>query len=117
HADVKFSGNKQLIDKEQYDKIQLSGTTSLSNVKYISKDYPTGIVISKVNSQFTPALINITEFSGNYLQSNFSGNGSLQNAIGYALDKNSLSGTLNASIDKMNLNDWIDTEETTPATS
>ena len=117
NADVKFSGNKQLIDKEQYDKIQLSGTTSLSNVKYVSKDYPTGISITKVNSQFTPSQINITEFSGNYLQSNFSGNGSLQNAIGYALDKNSLSGTLNASVDKMNLNEWIDTEETTPSTS
>ncbi|MBA2499703.1 MAG: hypothetical protein H0V30_08260, partial [Chitinophagaceae bacterium] len=116
-ADVKFSGNKQLIEKEQYDKIQLSGTTSLANVKYIDQDYPTGIVINKLNSHFTPTQINITEFSGNYLQSNFSGNGSLQNAIGYAMDKNSLTGTLNASVDKMNLNNWIDTEETTDSSS
>lgn len=117
HADVKFSGNKQFIEKEQYDKIQLSGTTTLTNVKYISKDYPTGILINKINSHFTPSQFNVTELSGKYLQSNFSGNGILQNLIGYAMDKNSLTGSLNASVDKMNLNDWIDTEETTPDSS
>src|SRR5690606_29746926 len=89
-ADVEFSGNKELIEKEQYDKIKLSGTTDLANLKYVSKDYPTGISITKLFGEFTPTQINVKEFAGNYLQSNFSGYGNIQNAIGYAMDKQSL---------------------------
>jgi uncharacterized protein involved in outer membrane biogenesis len=127
NADVKFAGNKTAIDKGEYDKINTSGTASLSNVKYTSPDYPTGISIPAVNATFNPKNVTINNFSGNYMQSNFSGSGSLDNMIGYAIKNEPLKGTLNVSVDKMDLNKWMGTEPapassaaggtTTPATA
>jgi hypothetical protein len=116
NADVKFAGNKTAIDKGEYDKINTSGTAALSNVKYVSPDYPTGISVPAVSATFNPQSATINNFSGNYMQSNFTGNGKLDNLVGYALKNEPLKGTLNVSVDKMNLNDWMGTEPAPAAT-
>ena len=36
NADVQFKGNKTMIDKGDYHKVQVSGTANASNVKYVS---------------------------------------------------------------------------------
>jgi len=112
-ADAGFKGNKAAIDKGEYDKITLNGSVGASNVKYVSKEYASGISIPSVNATFNPKNVTINNFSGNYLKSNFEGNGSLDNVIGYGLKDEPLKGTLNVSVDKMNLNEWMGTTETT----
>ncbi|MEO5563940.1 MAG: AsmA-like C-terminal region-containing protein [Chitinophagaceae bacterium] len=115
-ADVKFAGNKTAIDKGEYEKINTSGTASLTNVKYVSPDYPTGISVPVVNATFNPQTATINNFSGSYMKSNFNGNGTFNNLVGYAMKDEPLKGTLNVSVDKMNLNDWMGTEPA-PATA
>lgn len=117
NADIKFAGSKLSIDKEEYDKIDISGTTNLSNVKYTSKEYPSGITISNAAAGFTPANASISNFAGNYLGSAFSGNGTLDNLLGFAMKDEPLKGTINASVDKMNLNEWTGTAENAPSTA
>lgn len=112
-ADAGFKGNKTAIDKGEYDKITLNGSVGASDVKYVSKEYASGISIPSVNATFNPKNVTINNFSGNYLKSNFEGNGSLDNVIGYGLKDEPLKGTLNVSVDKMNLNEWMGTTETT----
>lgn len=112
NADLKFAGNKRLIEKEQYDKIRFSGEASLNKVRYVSRDYPTGITVSNAAATFSPSNATISKFSGSYLKSNFTGNGTLNNVIGFALNNEPLNGVLNANVDKMDLNDWMGTEET-----
>jgi hypothetical protein len=109
NADLKFAGNKTAIDKKEYNKISLAGTTSLTNLKYVSPDYPGGITIQAINATFNPKNITINNFSGSYLQSAFSGTGSLDNIIGYVLSNEPLKGVMNIAVDKMNLNDWMGT--------
>src|SRR5690606_3851857 len=53
-ADLNFNGNKAAIDKKEYDKIQITGTAGLDNLKYTDRDYPTGINIDKTSLQFNP---------------------------------------------------------------
>jgi len=113
-ANLNFSGNKNLIDKGDYDKIKLEGNAGLSNVKYVTPDYPTGINISNMAATFNPSNITISNFSGNYLGSAFSGNGTLNNLISFIVRNAPLNGTIHASVDKMNLNDWMGTTESTP---
>ncbi len=115
-ADVTFQGNKAAIDKGEYEKINTSGTADLSNVKYVTKDYLGGISIPSASASFTPKEAVIKGFNGNYLGSNFTGNGALYNLIGYAMKDEALKGVLNVTVDKMNLNDWMGTEPTTPET-
>ncbi len=47
----------------------------------------------------------------------FTGTGVLNNLIGYAMQDQPLTGNLNVNADKMNLNDWMGTTATTPATA
>jgi hypothetical protein len=117
NANLGFSGNKTAIDKKEYDKILLNGTAGLSNVKYKSNAYPTGVNITNTQITFNQKNVTLNNFSGNYLGTNFTGTGVLNNLIGYAMQGEPLAGNLNVNADKMNLNEWMGTTETTPATA
>src|SRR4030095_5226951 len=116
NTDLNFSGYKTAIEKSEYDKINAAGIVDFRNVKYTSKDYPTGINISKTELTFNPQNVELNSLAGNYLNTNFTADGVLNNLIGYALKNQTLGGTLNVSADKMNLNDWMG-EETTTSTA
>ncbi|HLG41260.1 MAG TPA: AsmA-like C-terminal region-containing protein [Chitinophagaceae bacterium] len=112
NADLAFNGNKTAIDKGEYDKITLNGTGGLNNLKYVSKDYPTGINISNTEIGFNQKTVMLKNLAGNYLNTNFSANGAFNNLVGYAMQDQPLTGTLNVTADKMNLNDWMGTDTT-----
>ncbi|MGC4038099.1 MAG: AsmA-like C-terminal region-containing protein [Chitinophagaceae bacterium] len=117
NADVSFSGNKTAIDKKEYDKINTTGTVELNNVKYVSKDYPTGVTITETKLAFNPKNVTLNSLTANYLNTNFTATGALNNLIGYALKDQTLDGTVNVSADKMNLNDWMSTDTATAKTT
>lgn len=118
NADLAFSGNKTAIDKKEYDKINTTGTAELSNLKYVSKDYPTGVTVSNTKLSFNPKNVTLNNLAANYMHTNFTANGVLNNLIGYALKDQTLDGTINVTADKMNLNDWMGTDTaTTTATT
>lgn len=117
NADLHFSGYKAAIEKSQYDKINTTGTVNLRNIKYTSRDYPTGISIAKSAITLNPNNVVLNSLSGNYLSTNFTADGVLNNLVGYAMQNQTLSGTLNLSADKMNLNDWLDTDTSSASTN
>ncbi|MFT3822706.1 MAG: AsmA-like C-terminal region-containing protein [Chitinophagaceae bacterium] len=114
NANIALKGKKSMIDKSQYDALQTSGTVQLTNVKYVSKDYPDGVDLKNTLLTFTPKNITLNDATGSFMQTNFNANGSFDNLIGYALKDESLSGTLNVSADKVDLNKLMGT---TPATA
>lgn len=108
-AYISFNGNKAAIDKKEYDKIKLAGTLNLNDLNYVSKDYPGGVKVSQAAFTFNPKNITLNNLKAQYLQSNFTANGSVDNAIGYALKDEPVAGTLNVQADKINLNDFMGT--------
>lgn len=117
NADLSFNGNKTAIDKGEYDKININGTAGLNKLKYVSKDYPTGITLDNTQLTFNQKNITLNSLAGNYLNTNFTANGVLNNLVGYAMQDQSLSGNLNVNADKMNLNDWMGTDTVTTNSS
>lgn len=109
-ANIAFKGNKADIDKEAYDRINLSGTLNVADVQYASKDYPSGINISNAAFTFNPKNITLNTLKAEYLKSHITANGAIDNAIGYALKDEPVAGTLNIHADKLNLNDFMGTE-------
>ncbi len=109
-SNMAFKGSKVTIDKKEYDKIHLNGKLGLENVKYISTDYPTGILINKASLQLDQANASISQLDANYLNTNFTADGILNNLIGYAISNQTLIGIINAQADYMNLNEWIGSE-------
>ena len=110
NADLSFKGNKAAIDKKDYDKIKLNGTAGLNKLKYVSKDYPTGVTIDNTQLRFNQENITLSNLTGNYLNTNFTASGVLSNLVGYAMQDQSLSGNLDVTADNMNLNDWMKTD-------
>lgn len=113
NADLGFKGNKTAIDKGEYDKIAITGNGNLDHLKYVSKDYPTGITLNNTQIGFDQKTVSLKNLTGNYLNTNFSANGIFNNMVGYAMQDETLTGTLNVTADKMNLNDWMGTDTTT----
>lgn len=116
-ADLGFSGNKTALDKKQYDAIQTSGTMSVSNVAYTSKDYPTGVKISAAQLLFNPKTITLSQMAGKYGATTFTASGVLNNLIGYMLEDGQLGGTVTVAADKVNLNELMGTDTATAAST
>jgi hypothetical protein len=110
NADLAFNGNKTAIDNKEFDKVNITGTAGLNNMNYVAKEYPSGINIKNTALSFNQKNIALNNLAGNYLNTNFTANGVLNNLIGYAMQDQVLSGNLNVTADKMNLNDWMGTD-------
>lgn len=109
NADLTFSGNQAAMSKKQFDEIVLNGNAGLENLKYKSPAYPSGISISNTQLAFNPKNVTLSKLEGNYLNTNFSANGVLDNLIGFLMQDQELTGNLNVTADKMNLNEWMGT--------
>ncbi len=119
NADVNIKGNVKEIEKQQYENFYAAGTVDVNKFNYTSPDYPTGIKINTVHAGFTPAKIDVSNLSGQYMNSNFSGGGQVNNLLSYLLSGKPLRADLSISADKINLNDWmgVAADTTTSATN
>jgi hypothetical protein len=116
-ADVSFSGSKADIDKKNYDNINTTGTVNLSNVSYVSKEYPEGVQIQSAQLKFNPQNVALTSFDGRFLKTRFTADGVLDNLLGYALHNQELKGVINVTADKIMLNEWMGTTDTSSSTT
>lgn len=112
-ADISFKGNKAAIDKKEYDKINTSGTLNVSDLDYVSKDYPRGVKVKNAAFTFNPKNISLNSLNAEYLKSNITANGSIDNVIGYTLKDEPIAGNLYVHADQLNLNDFMGTDTAT----
>ncbi len=106
-ADIRISGKKSMIDKEQYDRVQSSGTLNLKDFVYKSHSYPEGLQLNAATLRFTPATIHVDQTAGSFMGTKFTADGDLYNAIGYALKDEALKGRFRFSADRVDLNKWM----------
>jgi len=114
-ADINFNGSKADIDNKNYDRINTTGTVNLNNISYTSKEYPTGITVQAAQLRFNPQYMTLDNFDGRFQNTHLTADGVLDNLIGFALHDQELKGTLNIAADKVMLNEWMGTTDTTNA--
>lgn len=107
NADVNIKGNVKEIENQQYTDFYAGGAIDVNKFNYTSPDYPTGVKINTVHTEFTPAKIDVSNLSGQYMNSNFSGGGHISNLLSYLLSGKPLRADLALNADKVNLNDWM----------
>jgi hypothetical protein len=113
NADVYVKGNVKDIEQQKLDQFTAGGTVDLNNFLYVAKDYPTGVKINALSTSFTPAKVDIKTLDGQYLSSNFSGSGQINNLLNYMLQAKPLNASLTLKADNINLNDWMGTSADT----
>ncbi len=114
-ADVSVKGSMAQAQKKQFDKIDASGTININNLSYASKDYPDGINIYSLLLTFNPKNVTVANLKGQYMKTNFSGSGSVDNLLGYYMSNQSLSGSISLLADQVDVNKFMGTAPSTPA--
>ncbi len=116
NGDITFSGNKQAIDKKEYDRINCSGTTSLKNMLYTSAAYPEGFKLNDAAFSFNPKNISLNAAHAEFAGSHITAKGNLENVIGYMMMNEAISGSLDLYADKIDLNKFMSSVPTTADT-
>ena len=112
-ADLQTKGKMSDLDAKRYDKLPTSGSATLTNFKYITKDLPP-VALSKAEMSFDPKNINLKQLTGTVGKSDFDVKGSVSNYIGYVFGKNELlKGNVTFNSTLLDLNEFM-TESETP---
>jgi AsmA-like C-terminal region/AsmA family len=106
-ADIETQGQMADVKAKRYANLPTSGKATISNLVFVSKDYPQGIKISQASLNFTPQTMTVSQAQGYLGQSDFVASGSMSNYIGYALNNETLHGQFNVKSNKFNVNEWM----------
>lgn len=66
---------------------------------------------------FNPQNVTVSDVQGQYMKTNFSGSGNINNLLGYVLKDHTLDGSLTVKADHINLDDWMGVSTDTVAAS
>jgi len=115
-ADIETKGKYSDLKAEKYDRLPTSGTASLKDFKYITKDLP-AVSLQDAAMIFDPKKIELQKMDGTIGRSDFHVNGSVLNYLGYVFGKNQvIKGVVTFNSNLFDLNEFM-TEPTQPATA
>jgi hypothetical protein len=115
-TDIHLEGNQSSIDKEEYENFKADGNLLVTALTYKSKALPYAVVVNKMEMVFSPKFVALNSFDVLVGRSDFQMNGKLENFIPYALDdKAILKGILTVNSKKLDLSEFMEEEEATPA--
>ena len=114
-ADIESKGKMSDVEAERYAQLPTRGTMEIRNLTYATKDLPQGMKINQAQAEFNPQRITLQNFEGSAGRSDMRLTGYLSNYLGYALaDNETLGGRLDVKSGKIDLNEWMTEEGTTP---
>jgi hypothetical protein len=94
------------IEKEQYDKVQASGTLNIKDMLIKSKS-KNNIEVKNAQLAFSPRYVDLSAFSAQIGKNDLEANGKLENFIPYFMKNETLKGNLNVASNYLNLNDFM----------
>lgn len=116
NADMQLSTCLSYIEKEQYERVQASGTIGLTGMKLAMKGLP-DIEIKKSLLTFTPKYLQLSETTVNIGANDLTADSRFENYLGYALKGSTIKGTLNIQSKYLNLNDFMTSVQDRTATA
>jgi vacuolar-type H+-ATPase subunit H len=113
-ADLQAQGDMKSIDDENYESVDIKGIFSLVDGKFVTDMFDKEIVIDKFNLDFSQKYVHLLaglKIGGNDLNAD----GRLENFIAYALRDDVVRGNLKLKSNYLNMNDFMDDSEESPA--
>jgi uncharacterized protein involved in outer membrane biogenesis len=117
-ANLETKGKMSDVDAKRYDKLPTSGSASLTDFKFSSKDLPYAVTIAQSQAVFDPKKIELKNTSGTIGKSDFAVSGAVSNYIAYVFGQNeTIKGNLDFNSTLFDLNEFMTEDETaaTPA--
>jgi hypothetical protein len=110
-ADLSASGRLSYLDKKQYDKFKANGSLAVKNINYKSSGLPE-ISVRQAAMNFSPKCMDLTTFSMLVGKNDIQATGKLTNILAYLLKNEVLNGSLNVTSSYLNLNDFMQEDNT-----
>lgn len=116
-ANIETKGKYSDVEASKYDRLPTSGTASLVDFKFNSKDLPYAVTMSSAEAIFDPKKIEIKNTKGTIGKSDFALNGAINNYIGYLFGPNeTIKGNMDFNSTLLDLNEFMTETEETNAT-
>jgi hypothetical protein len=114
-ANLQLKTLMSYIEKEQYDKVQASGTLNIKDM-LIQSEGSNDIQVKNAGLSFSPRYVDLSAFSAQTGKNDIAANGKLENFIPYFLKDGTLKGVLTVSSTYLNLNDFMTDDSSTAST-
>lgn len=116
HADLAVNTTLSLIESQQYERVNMSGDLSMTNLKYKGEGLPR-VDIRSAKAEFTPKFVRIDQFDAQLGKSDIKASGSIDNILAYFSPEKTMHGQLTVRSNHFDLNEWMpeETTETAPA--
>ncbi len=110
NADVSLAARLSYIEKQLFDKVQAQGSISLSDMKLQMESIP-DVDIKHSTLSFSPSYVELSQTTVNIGENDLTLDSRFENYLGYLLKDTTIKGTLNVSSNKINLNDFMSSEQ------
>jgi uncharacterized protein involved in outer membrane biogenesis len=114
-ANLQTKGKYSDVEASRYDKLPTSGSATIKDFKFSSKDLAYAVTMSSAEAAFDPRKIEIRNTQGTIGRSDFAANGSVDNYMGYLFKPGeTIHGNMTFRSNLLDLNEFMtDTEEST----
>lgn len=106
-ADVTTKFDMKSVETSQYEKIQNTGSISLSGFNYKGDALPQAIAISQANIQFNPNRITLSKFDAKTGKSDIAVTGTLDNFYGFVFKDQTLKGNFSMNSNQLVVADFM----------
>ena len=105
-ADASVRTRMSFVDKGQYDRVEMTGTATIQNLKYNSPEYPP-IHIKALDVKLSPQNMRVNRLDAKFGDSDLQAGGSIRNPLAWFSDKKTMYGDLFLRSEFFNLNEWM----------
>lgn len=113
--DLDVLGRVSQLESASLDGVRARGSVELKDARYMGPDVAEELQVARLSMEMDTASVQVKALEMRFGSSDLSGQGRLENVIGYALGKGALAGELTAKSKRLDLRPWSGPDE--PATS
>lgn len=109
YADIQAKTRMSYIDNKHYDKVNVSGTLNISDMRADATGYPP-VNISNLAMKFSPDFVGIERFSGKLGKSDVEASGRIDNFLAYFTPDKTIKGNLILRSNYFDAGEWLSDE-------
>ncbi len=114
NADIDWDTRLSYIEQERYEEVNLNGLLAMEGFTLQTASLPVPVQIRTLRLDFSPRIVELTGLDLLLGSSDLRMTGELTNFIPYMFSDRTISGTLTASSDLLDINEWMSESESSP---
>lgn len=111
-ADAAVRTRMSSIKRKEYSRVAATGTIDASNLVLKGKELPQSVAIRQASLQLAPEAAELRSFDGTIGSSDIQATGKLRNLLSFAMQRDTLQGSVTVRSQHFNLDEWMSKDTT-----